>query len=360
MPTAPLAGNERLGALIAAATLERMAAGELWPIVNLDRGQALQLSVVNRARDLFAGTLSLFPFTRSTRRGVELGGELVPLEVGWLERPDPDRTRGAWVAELVDELFFHGWAAARVTARGSDGYPTALKLYPWAELIPPAGHPGKPGGEADWWRWTPANGPGAKFFALNMVTFESPLSGVLTAPLVLETAARLGIAARRFASTTVPMGWLAQKAGTAPLDAAELTELATEFATARELNAIAALNEAVEYHESQLDPGRLQLVEGRSYQDAALARVCNVPGFMVGATVPGDSMVYRTALTARWDLIDFGLAPLIGCICETLSGPDVTPRGQIVGMDPSPFLHASELAGERPAAPAPTTEASHA
>jgi hypothetical protein len=354
--TDPPAGNERLGAVIAAEVAARTAAAELWPTVVVSRERALELSVVNRARDLVCGVLSLLPFTRSTVHGVPMGGDPRPLPVGWLERPDPTRTRGAFVAALVDDLFFEGWAAARITSRDADGTPNALKHYPWRQLDPPRGHPARRdgAGEDGWWRYTPAAGVGERFLELNVVTFESPLVGVLASPLGLDIAARLAVAARRFASSTVPMGWLEQKAGSAPLTVDELSELAVSFADARELNAIAALNEAVEYHESQLDPSRMQLVEARAYQDAALARYCNVPGFMVGASTPGDSMTYRTALSARWDLIDFGLAPYIGAITETLSMPDVTPRGQIIGMDPAPFLHATELAGERQAQTAPT------
>ena len=82
--------------------------------------------------------------------------------------------------------------------------------------------------------------------------------------------------------------------------------------------------------------------------------MCNVPNFSVGVAVPGDSMTYKTAETARLDLVDFTLAPFIGCIEQTLSGPEVTPRGTRVVFDLEPFLRSRELAAAR--RPGPVTE----
>jgi hypothetical protein len=88
----------------------------------------------------------------------------------------------------------------------------------------------------------------------------------------------------------------------------------------------------------------MQLVEGRTYQDAALARVMNVPAFLVGAVTPGDSMTYKSAQQSRWDLLSFGVAPYMTCLSSTLSMPNVTPRGTTVTLDPTPFLVTTELA----------------
>jgi hypothetical protein len=49
-------------------------------------------------------------------------------------------------------------------------------------------------------------------------------------------------------------------------------------------------------------------------------------------------MTYQNALQAKSDLIDFGAAPIIGCIEQTLSGPKVTPRGQVVRLDQNAWL----------------------
>jgi len=358
----PVPGNVRIGAQIAEAVAVREAALELTPPYPITREAALNLSVINRGRDLICGVLGDMPFTRSTTFGLSDGAEPRELGPGWLEHPDPTRTRQSWTADVVDDLIFHGWAACHVTARDPQGFPTALVHIPWVELTPPLGHRSRRRGttasrttastaRADWWDWlpdpatAPVGGPGVRsLFDLNMVVFESPLTGVLEHPAALLIALRLDRAASRFAASTVPIGWLEQVAGSAAMSGEELTALARSFADAREGNAIAALNEAVRYHESSLDPDRMQLVQARTYQDAAQARVINVPAFLVGAVTPGDSMTYKSAQQSRWDLLSFGVGPYMTCLADTLSMPGTTPRGTTVGMDPTPFLQTAALA----------------
>lgn len=350
LEAAPAPGDDRIGVAIARAIDERLAGGMFATPTTVTREQALTLSVVNRARDLFCGVASLLPLHRYTTWGMPAGSEPRDLGPGWLERPDPTRTRGAWTSAVVDDLFFYGWAVCRVTSRDSDSRPNALVHVPWSRVAAaPAGHPSagafrqtaEP--QEDVWTFTDTAGRPYRVLSVNVIPFESPLTAVLAGPVALWIAGRLDQAAGRFAGTTVPIGWLKQTGGD-PMSGAELADLATEFAVARELNTIAAVNASVDYNESQLDPGRLQLVEARSYSDAALARVCNVPGFAVGATTPGDSMTYKTALSARFDLLDFGLAPIIGCIEDTLSGPDVTPAQTVVRVEVERFLRTRELA----------------
>ena len=104
------------------------------------------------------------------------------------------------------------------------------------------------------------------------------------------------------------------------------------FAAIRAANTIAGLNELVECQESTMDPNRLQLTEARGYQALELARIANVPPYLVGAPT-GTGMTYQNAVQARGDLIDFGAMPYINCIEQTLSGPNVTPAGQVVRLD---------------------------
>lgn len=325
------AGGERVGVAIAARAALRAGLGVDPAAQLLTRAEALSLSVVNRARDLVCGVLSTLPLVRVRDRA----GVVEDLGAGWLDRPDPTRTRGAFVADLVDDLFFHGQALARVTARYVDGWPAALQYVPWVEVTqdPDAGD----------WVWRPPAGTQIRIRETDAVRFESPLTGVLEHPSALVIARRLDRSAFRFSSSTVPMGWLRQTGGE-PLTSDEMAAQAQAFAQARDTDAIAFLNEWLEYHEASIDPSRLQLVEARSYQDAAVARVCNVPNFTVGVAVPGDSMTYKTSQSARLDLIDFALAPFVACLEQTLSGPDVTPNGTRVQVDLEPFLRSGTWA----------------
>jgi hypothetical protein len=336
------------GAIARRAAL-RSAAGIDPASLKMTRAEAMSLSVVNRARDLVVGVLSTLPFDRERTRA----GRTERLGPGWLARPDPTRTPGAWIADIVDDLFFHANALGRVTARYAgtaagdlDGYPAALQYVPWLEVT----HDD----DAGEWTWTPAKGAPVTIRDVDAVLFESPLTGVLEAPGALAIARRLDRSAFRFSSSTVPMGWLKQTGGE-PLAPAEMTAFAQEFAAARDEDAIAFLNEWVEYSEASIDPSRLQLVEARAFQDAAVARVCNVPNYTVGVAVPGDSMSYKTSQSARLDLVDFTLAPFVACLEQTLSGPDVTPAGTTVRVDLEPFLRSGTWATEPQTAPTSST-----
>lgn len=324
--------------------------------VPLSRNQAMRLSVVNRARDLVCGVLAMCPFDRRRTRGADVEASLGP---GWLDRPDPDHTRGWFVASITDDLFFHGDALARVTVRDPvDDRPVALQWLPWADSTVYR----DPYGVVVRAVWTPTATTGEQepvdVDRSELVHFESPITGVLEAGVdVLSTAARLDGAANRFAGSEVPAGWLQQKPGGTPTTSAAAKELVTAFQAARLVNTIAWLNESVDYHESALDPSRLQLVQGRGYQDAALARLCNVPNFTVGVAVPGDSMTYKSALGARWDLLTFGIAPYIACWEQTLSGEAITPTGTSVVFDLEPFLQTVALGGLAAAEAATVTPA---
>lgn len=341
--------GEGVSARIAAAAADRER------LVVTTRAQAMQNSVVNRARDLICGTLAGLPLNRiRTRGGVE-----EPLGPGWLERPDPTHTGGWFIAHVTDDLFFHEVAFARVTARDPDGnHPVALEWMPFDEVQPSPTEevllwwrPERPG---VWW-WPTLEHTPIEVELADVVVFESPVSGLLRSGcLPLSIAARLDGSAMRFAAMELAAGWLKQVGGE-PLGPADAEATLRQFAANRAELGLAWLNEVLEYHESQLNPSQLQLVEGRAYQDAATARLCNVPNYAVGVGVPNDSMTYKTAVTARLDLIDFGIAPFLSCWEQTLSSDQVMPHGTRVEWDLEPFLRSAELSTMPPeqTAPAP-------
>lgn len=333
------ASSPQLSAQLAAAQEARVG------VVVATREQAMGHSVVNRARDLICGTLAGLPFTRTRT----LSGVTEDLGPGWLDRPDPTITRGELVAAVTDDLFFHGRAWLRVTVRDAAGFPAAVQHVPYVASFPTAD------GGLRWLRTDDAGyvtetavPPG------DVIRFRSFVSGVLEpgGPEVLSIGSRLDGAASRFASTQTAAGILNDDGTGEPMTPEEAAKFVQDFQAARLTNTVAYLR-GVAYTESTLDPSRLQLVEGRSYQDAAVARLCNVPAFTVGVGVPNDSMTYKTAQTARLDLVDFGLAPYLSVWEQVLSGPAVTPRGTVVGWDLTGFLRTTELTGATPAAETP-------
>jgi len=84
------------------------------------------------------------------------------------------------------------------------------------------------------------------------------------------------------------------------------------------------------------DPSKLQLQEGRQHAALELSRVANIPAYLVG--IPTGGMTYQNAQQARQDLYLFGAKPYIQTIEQTLSMPNVLPRGRHVEFDVDRYL----------------------
>lgn len=295
-----------------------------------DRDAAITLPTVSRGRDLIVGAIGALPFTlwsvdlTDDGAGVQRRLPAPP----WTTRPDPNRTRQWMLAWTADDLFFYGVAHWQITGRyaaSGGSYPSSfVRLEPGELQVDAAtGRVTVNGSDVD---------PG------DIVEFLSPIPGLLAKGFrAVSIALQLDDAAERFAGTEVPAGWLQEGDGGEDLSGDELAEQAALFTAARRENTTAAVNKYLTYNEAHYDPSTMQLVEGRTYQALELSRLANVPGYLVGAPA-GTGMTYLNAEQAKADLIDFGALPLIGCIEQTLSGPNVTPRGQAVRLDVNAWL----------------------
>jgi phage portal protein BeeE len=266
----------------------------------------------------------------------------------WFHQPDPNVTRAFIMSWTVDDLIFYGRAFWVITSRFGNGFPATFTWIPAADVQT------RDQGGPLWF------GPskevyfnGNKLIPNDVVQFISPIQGLLSSGArAIRTNLNLDTSAERFARNQTPAGVLKQTEGE-PLSAEELSELAAGFARAREGNAIAALNQYVDWKESYMDPSKLQLTEARTYQALEMARVANIPPYLVGAPT-GSGMTYQNALQARQDLYLFGAKPYIECIEQTLSMNNVTPRGRYIYLDVDYYLEeANTVPGEDNAAPAP-------
>ena len=294
--------------------------------------RALSVPTISRARDLIAsmiGSLDLRQFTLqwTGERYEELA---IPGE-SWFTRPDPRVTRNFIMANTFSDLFFYGRAFWHVRTRYSNGFPASFEWLPAGST-------------------TTTDQSGPQWFGISnqvyfngiqvptedLVQFISPINGLLYyGSRVIDIAIRLDTAARRFASNEIAAGYLQQKDGE-PMSGDELAELAAAWSTARSNNAIGALNQYVNYVQFDTDPSKLQLTEGREHAALELARMANIPPYMVGIATGG--MTYMNAQQARQDLYLFGAKAFISCIEETLSLDTVVPRGRHVRFDVGRYL----------------------
>lgn len=295
-----------------------------------DRSAAMSLPTISRCRDLIVSAASALPFTlwNVDAQQTPAVERAIPAP-SWFERPDPDRTRQWMVAWTVDDLFFYERAHWQITERFATTFPAAFRRICPGNLS--VNDDGKVVVTDDY-------GHREEVDARDIVEFCSPIEGLLTNGFrAISIALSLDAAADRFAGVEVPAGVLEEQDGSEDMSATDLAELAANFQEARVTNTIAATNKYVKYRETPTDASKMQLVEGRTYQALELARLGNVPPYLVGAPA-GTGMTYQNALQAKGDLIDFGAGPYITCIEQTLSGPNVTPRGQHVRMDQNVWL----------------------
>lgn len=307
--------------------MERLAEFTPPPMPYLDRAAAMSIPAISRARDLICAAVGALPIIRlalDPSSPDPVGDRQPPYT--WQDRPDPNRTRQWILAWTTDDLLFYGEAHWRVTARfeSATRYPAAFcRLEPGEVQVAEDGT---------------IRINGTKVAPADVVQFLSPIEGVLSVGWrAISIALSLDDSAERFAGMEIPAGILEEQQGGEDLSADDLTKLTEQFNESRHTNVTAGTNKYVKYRETTSDPERLQLVQARGYQALESARLTNVPPYLVGAPT-GTGMTYQNAETARSDLIDFGALPYIGCIEQTLSGPNVTPRTTVVRLDTDAWL----------------------
>lgn len=249
----------------------------------------------------------------------------------WHGQPDPNTTRNWIMAQTVRDLMLEGRAFWYVTARYATGYPSAFQWLP-AAAVQTADQVGP-----EWF------GPsqqltyqGVDLPAENVVQFLSPIPPMLWyGARAIDIAYRLDEAAKRFASVEIAAGYLQQTDGE-PMSSDELVDLASAWSEARQNRAVGALNQHVEWREFKSNPSTLQLHEGRQHAAMELARVMQVPPWLVGLSVGG--MTYQNSVEARRDLFLFGAKPFVDAIEETLSMNNVSANGKKVELDITSYL----------------------
>jgi phage portal protein BeeE len=294
--------------------------------------RAMSVPTVARAVGLITSTiggLEIRPYSVQYTNG--LPNRLYIEPERWHLQPDPNTTRNWIIAQTVRDLMLEGRAFWYVTARYANGFPSAFTWLP-AASVQTADQVGP-----EWF------GPssqltyqGVELPAENVVQFLSPIPPMLWyGSRAIDIAYRLDEAAKRFASVEIAAGYLQQTDGE-PMSSDELVDLASAWSEARQNRAVGALNQHVEWREFKSNPSTLQLHEGRQHAAMELARVMQVPPWLVGLSVGG--MTYQNSVEARRDLFLFGAKPFVDCIEETLSMNSVSQRGRYVELDINTYL----------------------
>lgn len=291
-----------------------------------DEIKALSVPTVSRARDLIAGLIGALELKHYSKQwtGERYEEIYLPLEP-WMERPDPKVSRSFFFVNIFSDLFFYGIAYAYVTTRYSDGRPASFTWIPAANVssTEQAGYPQYYGPSSE------LEFNGLPLDVANVIQFVMPTEGILKiGARAINTSIYLDQAADRYAQLETVPGYLQQVSGE-DMDGEFLGELASAWAAARKQNAIGALSSQVQFKEFTQNPQEV-IADQRKYQALEMARLCNVPAYLVSAPTEGSSMTYSNAENARKDLYLFGARLYLDVIEQTLSADNVLPRGRYV------------------------------
>ena len=308
-------------------------------VVGAKAERALSVPTVTRAVGLISSTvasLNLRSYTLQWNPTTTTYEKNYVLGESWYTRPDPRVTRQFLMSNLVSDLLLYGRAFLYITSKYATGFPASFQWLPASNVT------STDQDEKQW--FTTADDlfyNGVELDTDLVVQFLSPQEGILyCGNRTIDIAHRLDESAKRFASNTIPNGFLQQVDGE-PMSAEELTELASAWAQARQTNAVGALNQHVQYKMTNENPNVLQLTESRQHAALELSRLCQVPAYLVGVAVGG--FTYMNAQQARQDLLIFGATPFLTCISETLSGNQVLPQGKHVEFDTDAYLRSFNL-----------------
>ena len=293
-----------------------------------DEVRALSIPTVSRSRDLLAGIIGSVGLKHYSKQwnGEDYDEVYLPLEP-WMEQPDPKVTRNFFV-NIFSDMFFYGAAYAYVTTRYSTGLPASFTWLPAANIssTEQSGLPQYYGPSKE------LQFNGQPLDVNNVIQFLSPIEGILKiGAQAIKTNIYLNQSADRYASLETVPGYLQQIDGE-DMSGDDLGSLASAWAAARKQNAIGALSRQVQFREFAQNPQEV-IADQRKYQSLEMARLCNVPAYLVSAPTEGASMTYQNAEQARQDLYLFGARIYMDAIEQTLSSAQVLPRNRYVEFD---------------------------
>jgi hypothetical protein len=291
--------------------------------------RALSVPTISRSRDLLAGIIGSTGLKHYSKQwnGSDYDEVYLPLEP-WMEQPDPKVSRSFFFVNIFSDMFFYGVAYAYVQTRYSTGLPASFTWLPAAN-VSSTQQSGVPQyfGPSDELEFN-----GQPLDVKNVIQFLSPIEGILKiGAQAINTNIFLNQAADRYASLETVPGYLQQIDGE-DMSGDDLGNLASAWAAARKQNAIGALSRQVQFKEFAQNPQEV-IADQRKYQSLEMARLCNVPAYLVSAPTEGASMTYQNAQQARQDLYLFGARIYMDAIEQTLSSAQVLPRNRYVEFD---------------------------
>ena len=300
-----------------------------WGLIDsysVTRERAMEVPAIARSRNVICNTLGSIPLELYARDGRHMRKH------SWMEQPDLNTPRSVTMAWTIDSLAFFGRAYWQVTnTYAEDGRPSRFTWIDPRRVT---------------WETNASNTQIAQYFVDNnpvpmsgvgsLVTFQALDEGVLArGGKTIATAHGLETAAYNISQDPVPMGIL--KNSGFDLSEDQIISSLNAWKQARKTKSTAYLNSNFEYQVVGFDSKSMQLVEARQHIASEIARLMNVPAYVVGADQQAN-MTYSNAVDTRKDLVNNTLRGYIAAIEDRLNMADITAAGTYVRFDLDDYL----------------------
>lgn len=293
----------------------------------IDRQQAMSVPSVARARNVIVDAMAGLPLELWASDGRRLAAP------SWLIQPDARMPRPVTIGWTIDDLMFYGVAYWQVTSTyAADGRPSGFTRIEPRRVTFDVNNTGTMisryfvDGTA-----VPNAGVGS------LVTFSGLDEGILArGGRTIATAISLERAAYNLAQDPVPAGIIKNSGGDLSKDQVE--NLLASWKVARQNKSTAYLNADMTFEKVGMNGEEMGLNNARQYIAGEIARLMNVPGYIVSADQGVGSTTYYNAIETRRDLRDYTLRGYVAVIEHRLSMIDVTPLGQYVRFGFDDFL----------------------
>ncbi len=301
---------------------------------SIDRQSAMSVPSIARCRNLLCQTIASIPLEMyNTKTGEELSNLV------WVNQPDKRQPRSVTLAWTVDSLLMYGVAYWRVTEVYQDDNRPAR--FEWVQNDRVTTKLNATGTEVEYYMYMnerlPMDGVGS------LVTFQALDQGILLrSARTIGSAIDVEKAAAVASQTPMPSGVIRNTG--ADLPDAQIQGILANWKTARQNRSTAYLTSTLEYQATAFSPKDMMMNEAVQYMATQMARVCNVPAWMIDAEV-FRGMTYQNVLDGRKEFVAYSLQPFITAIETRLSMEDLTPRGTRVSFAvDETFLRADAMA----------------
>lgn len=301
---------------------------------SIDRQSAMSVPSVARCRNLLCQTIAAIPLEMYNDKTGEELSNLV-----WVNQPDKRQPRSVTLAWTVDSLLMYGVAYWRVTEVYQDDNRPAR--FEWVQNDRITTKLNSTGTEVEYYMYMnerlPMDGVGS------LVTFQALDQGILLrSARTIGSAIDVEKAAAVASQTPMPSGVIRNTG--ADLPDAQIQGILANWKTARQNRSTAYLTSTLEYQATAFSPKDMMMNEAVQYMATQMARVCNVPAWMIDAEV-FRGMTYQNVLDGRKEFVAYSLQPFITAIETRLSMEDLTPRGTRVSFAvDETFLRADAMA----------------